>query len=160
MISFPTSANGSWALINIRRCFSKGRVTASVASDRSQFSKTVPQGAKADAIYRRYVVKFARINGIMKEQYFTTRFREKDVWRRNRLLGESAYFKKWHYVKYCCQLIKHSVKNNLSLGLPFDASDGMQAKIPPSSGAKPLAKPDGYSEQELVAMQQQFSQSR
>jgi hypothetical protein len=138
------------------RWFSKGRVTAAVAHDKTQFSKIVPKGAKADAIYRRYVVKFARINGIMKEQYFTTRYREKDVWRRNRLLGESAYFKKWHYVKYCCQLIKHAVKNNLTFALPVDPSDECRLPAKPDMGAKPLPKADGYSEEELINMQSQF----
>ena len=142
------------------RSFSKGRVTAATAHDKTQFSKIVPKGAKADAVYRRYVVKFARINGVMKDQYFTTRFREKDVWRRNRLLGESAYFKKWHYLKYCCQLIKHAVKNNLTFGLPFDASDEMRAPLKPAKDVQPLPKQDGYSEQELVKMQQLFSASR
>ena len=140
------------------RWFSKGRVTAAVAHDKTQFSKIVPKGAKADAIYRRYVVKFARINGIMKDQYFTTRYREKDVWRRNRLLGESAYFKKWHYMKYCCQLIKHAVKNDLTFGLAFDPLDEM--KVLQSKNAaiemKPLPKQDGYSEDELVKMQEAF----
>ena len=140
----------------VRRWFSKGRVTSSIAHDKTQFSKIVPKGAKADAIYRRYIVKFARINGIMKDQYFTTRFREKDVWRRNRLLGESAYFKKWHYVKYCCQLIKHAVENDLTLGQPFDRSDDMSLGIG-AAGIKPLPKQDGYSEQELVKMQREFS---
>lgn len=140
----------------VRRWFSKGRVTAAVAHDKTQFSKIVPKGAKADAIYRRYVVKFARINGIMKEQYFSTRYREKDVWRRNRLLGESAYFKKWHYVKYCCQLIKHAVKNNLTFALPLDSSDECRLLAKPDMGAKPLPKADGYSEEELINMQSQF----
>jgi hypothetical protein len=139
----------------IVRMFSKGRVKPMVAQEKTQFTKVVPKGVKADAIYRRYVVKFARINGIMKEQYYTTRYREKDVWRRNRVLGESAYFKKWHYVKYCCQLIKHAVKNNLTLGLPFDSSDEM--KVTNASGSiKALPKQDGYSEQELVNMQKNF----
>ena len=127
-----------------------------VAQERSQFAKEVPNGVKADAIYRRYVVKFARINGIMKEQYYTTRYREKDVWRRNRVLGEAAYFKKWHYVKYCCQLIKHAVKNNLTLGLPFDSSDEMKLETSANTPAKHLAKQDGYNEQELVNMQSHF----
>jgi hypothetical protein len=140
------------------RWFSSGRVTAAVAHDKTQFSKIVPKGAKADAIYRRYVVKFARINGIMKDQYFTTRYREKDVWRRNRLLGESAYFKKWHYMKYCCQLIKHAVKNNLTFALPFDASDEMRDEVKQTT-PKPLPKQDGYSEEELVKMQAEFSKS-
>jgi hypothetical protein len=143
----------------IWRGFSKGRVTSQVAHDKTQFSKIVPKSAKADAIYRRYVVKFARVNGVMKEQYFSTRFREKDVWRRNRLLGESAYFKKWHYLKYCCQLIKHAVNKDLTFGLPFDASDEMRVPAKPVIEAKALAKPDGYSQQELVAMQQLFSQT-
>jgi hypothetical protein len=141
------------------RWFSKGRVTAGVAHDKTQFSKIVPKGAKADAIYRRYVVKFARINGIMKDQYFTTRYREKDVWRRNRLLGESAYFKKWHYVKYCCQLIKHATKNNLTFGLPFNKHDDM--RLPAKEEVvKPLPKQDGFSEAELLAMQESFSSQR
>lgn len=140
-----------------RRFFSQGRVTSMVGHERTQFAKTVPKGAKADAIYRRYVVKFARINGIMKDQYFTTRYREKDVWRRNRLLGESAYFKKWHYVKYCCQLIKHATKHDLTLGLPFDSSDEMRAGGPAEVALKPLPKQDGYSEQELMVMQSDFN---
>ena len=94
----------------------------------------------------------------MKDQYFTTRYREKDVWRRNRLLGESAYFKKWHYMKYCCQLIKHAVKNDLTFGLAFDPLDEM--KVLQSKNAaiemKPLPKQDGYSEDELVKMQEAF----
>ena len=130
-------------------------MSAGTAHDRSQFSKLVPSGAKADAIYRRYVVKFARMNGIMKEQYFSTRFREKDVWRRNRLLGESAYFKKWHYVKYCCELIKYSTKHSLSFGLPFNAADDMRAPVPVQHA--PVPKVDGYSEGELLAMQKEFS---
>jgi hypothetical protein len=140
------------------RWFSKGRVTAGVANDKTQFSKIVPKGAKADAIYRRYVVKFARINGIMKEQYFTTRFREKDVCRRNRILGESAYFKKWHYIKYCCQLIKHATKNNLTFGLGFDRSDEMRAgtHFGDTAVVKPLPKQDGFSEEELFKMQEAF----
>jgi hypothetical protein len=138
------------------RYFSKGRVTAGVAHDKTEFSKIVPKGAKADAIYRRYVVKFARINGIMKDQYFTTRYREKDVWRRNRLLGESAYFKKWHYMKYCCQLIKHAVKNKLTFGVPFDPSDECRLPVPAATEGADLAKPDGYSLAELERMQQEF----
>ena len=131
-----------------------GQVSAGVAHDRSQFSRIVPKGAKADAIYRRYVVKFARINGVMKDQYFTTRFREKNVWRRNRLLGESAYFKKWHYVKYCCELIKHSTKNGLTFSLPFNETDEMRAPAHPVTPT--YTKVDGYSETELVEMQKQF----
>lgn len=138
------------------RWFSKGRVTNAVAHDRVQFSKAVPKGAKADAIYRRYVVKFARLNGVMKEQYFTTRYREKDVWRRNRLLGESAYFKKAHYVKYCCQLIQYALKKNLTFALPFDPSDDMQVSISDTAN-KPLTKQDGYDEAELREMQRRFS---
>jgi hypothetical protein len=96
----------------------------------------------------------------MKEQYFTTRYREKDVWRRNRLLGESAYFKKWHYMKYCCQLIKHAIKNNLTFALPFDPSEEMmRSERKQTDTVKPLPKPDGYSEEELLKMQQEFSQN-
>jgi len=134
-------------------------VRPGVASDQTQFAKIVPKGAKADAIYRRHVVKLARINGIMKEQYFTTRFREKDVWRRNRVLGESAYFKKWHYVKYCCQLIKHATKNNLTFGLVFDQTDEMRQHVVKSAALLGShIKPDGYSEQELLKMQSEFRQ--
>ena len=131
-----------------------------VAQDRTQFTKLVPQGAKADAVYRRHIVKFARINGIMKEQYFSTRYREKDVWRRNRILGESAYFKKWHYVKYCCQLIKYATKNELTFGLPFDPTHEMTAI---SSAKKPVyesVKVDGYSRSELEEMQKNFTVRR
>jgi hypothetical protein len=137
------------------RWFSKGRVTNAVASDKVQFSKSVPKGAKADAIYRRYVVKFARVNGVMKDQYFTTRYREKNVWRRNRLLGESAYFKKWHYVKYCCELIKHAVKKNLTFAAPLDSLDEMRV-AETDREAKALPKQDGYSEGELRDMQSRF----
>ena len=142
------------------RWFASGRVTNAVAHDRVQFSKIVPKSAKADAIYRRYVVKFARVNGVMKDQYFTTRYREKNVWRRNRLLGETAYFKKWHYVKYCCELIKHAVKKNLTLGLPFDPSDEMKPVVRGVAASKAsLPKQDGFSEEELIEMQRQFSVS-
>jgi hypothetical protein len=134
-----------------------GRVRPGVASDQTQFTKIVPQGAKADAIYRRHVVKFARINGIMKEQYFTSRFREKDVWRRNRILGESAYFKKWHYIKYCCQLIKYATKNNLTLGLPFDRTNEMRSITSSSTPSLVQTKTDGYSERELLKMHDEFS---
>ena len=129
-----------------------------VAQDRSQFTKLVPQGAKADAVYRRHIVKFARINGIMKEQYFSTRFREKDVWRRNRILGESAYFKKWHYVKYCCQLIKYATKHDLTFGLPFDATHEMAAISPKQVVQRyESTKVDGYSRTELEEMQKNFT---
>ena len=135
------------------------RVRPGVAQDRTQFSKLVPQGAKADAIYRRHIVKFARINGIMKDQYFTTRYREKDVWRRNRLLGESAYFKKWHYIKYCCQLIKYATKNELTFGLPYDVTNEFAVKRLSTREDEPHrrgTKPDGYSESDLVEMQAKF----
>ncbi len=127
-----------------------------VAQDKTQYSKIVPQGAKADAVYRRHIVKFARINGIMKEQYYSTRYREKDVWRRNRILGESAYFKKWHYIKYCCQLIKYATKHDLTFGLPFDPTNEMKAQV---VGTKNLmsTKVDGYSEYELRDMQKKFT---
>ena len=152
LFSLPTTSPLQYV-----RYFSRGRVKPGVAHDQTQFSKIVPKGAKADAIYRRYIVKFARINGIMKEQYFSTRFREKDVWRRNRLLGESAYFKKWSYIKYCCQLIKYSVKNNLTLGLPFEPTDEMRHVVKEGVLAKPLAKIDGYTEEELLEMQKRFN---
>ena len=132
-----------------------GRVTAGISHERDQFSKIVPQGQKADAIYRRYVVKFARINGVMKDQYYSTRYREKNVWRRNRILGESAYFKKWHYVKYCCQLIKHATKNNLTFPIPFNPNDTMALPVGPSF-PNPGPKPDGYSEAELRSMQDSY----
>jgi hypothetical protein len=124
-----------------------------------QFTKPVPKGVKPDVVYRRYLVKFARINGIMKEQYFTTRYREKDVWRRNRLLGESAYFKKWHYIKYACQVIKHATKNNLTFGLRFDPTDDMAAPVPVKPVVAAAVKSDGYSEAELLEMQKIFSTS-
>ena len=129
-----------------------------MAQDRTQFSKLVPQGAKADAVYRRHIVKFARINGIMKEQYFSTRFREKDVWRRNRILGESAYFKKWHYIKYCCQLIKYATKNELTFGLPFDPTHEMGAITKTAAVLRyESVKVDGYSRSELEEMQKNFT---
>jgi hypothetical protein len=136
--------------------FSKGRVRPGVSHDRTQVSKIVPAGAKSDAIYRRYIVKFGRISGVMKEQHFTTRYREKSVWRRNRLLGESAYFKKWSYVKYCCELIKHATKNNLALRRPLDMSDEMKPARVPEPGPMPNTKVDGYSREELVEMTSRF----
>lgn len=130
-----------------------------VAQDKTQFSKLVPQGAKADAVYRRHIVKFARINGIMKEQYYSTRYREKDVWRRNRVLGESAYFKKWHYVKYCCQLIKYATKHDLTFGLPFDPNNEMRAPEVKTNSLS-STKVDGYSEMELKEVQKNFTVSK
>lgn len=93
----------------------------------------------------------------MKEQYFTTRYREKDVWRRNRLLGESVYFKKWSYIKYCCEMIKHATKNDLKLARPMDPTDEMKS----AEGVltRPNTKLDGYSEEELLEMQTRFSRA-
>ncbi len=92
----------------------------------------------------------------MKEQHFTTRYREKNVWKRNRVLGESAYFKKWSYIKYCCELIKHATKNDLSLGRPMDMTDEMHAPaLSTETNFVPNTKIDGYSMEELVFMQKQ-----
>ena len=80
------------------------------------------------------------------------------MWRRNRILGESAYFKKWHYVKYCCQLIKHATKHDLTFGLPFDATHEM--RVPETGDRTPRyesVKVDGYSRVELQEMQKTFT---
>jgi len=78
------------------------------AKDTWQYSEIVPKNAN---VLQRFanVKNFARTKNITRTQKLIE-FREKPTTRRTRLDQERVYYQKWHYLKYCTQMIHYATR--------------------------------------------------
>ncbi|KAF8817890.1 hypothetical protein IE077_003093 [Cardiosporidium cionae] len=91
-------------------------------------------------VYRE-VYKWGKTHDVHKMTNLVQNY-EKYCWRRVRLTEEKMYFRKWHYLKYACEVVRFSEKNNLRNATPFHPEDSMRlASITPGS----ISSIDGIS---------------
>ena len=91
----------------------RGKGTSRMTANVLQYSRVVP--SHRTALNEFQVIKnFARIKDIIKTTTLIQRYERPDV-RRIRLFEEYIYFKKWNYMKYCTEVLKHGLKHNLPL---------------------------------------------
>ena len=99
----------------------------------------------------------AKRSGVLKKTFLSS-FYELPNWRRNREKAERAHFSRWHYLKYCTQVLQYGLKY-AQRALPL-----AKAQVPVANDllnvAKvqwPKAKKDAFTEDELRAISQAFN---
>mmetsp|Transcript_29908 Transcript_29908/g.82110 ORF Transcript_29908/g.82110 Transcript_29908/m.82110 type:complete len:174 (+) Transcript_29908:70-591(+) len=65
------------------------------------------------------IKRLARQNGTLKRVYQIQR-REFPSDRRRYNMMDRAYYRRWHYLKYCTQVIKYSIKHGLRFRSPYE----------------------------------------
>ncbi len=102
----------------------------------------------------------ARRSGVLKKTYLST-FYELPTWRRTREKSERAHFSRWHYLKYCTQLLQYGLKY-AQRALPLAKNE-----IPVSNDLLPVAKiqwatpkRDAMAEEEIREMSASFARSQ
>eukprot|EP00811_Abedinium_folium_P006640 NODE_16119_length_1011_cov_5.608597.p1 GENE.NODE_16119_length_1011_cov_5.608597~~NODE_16119_length_1011_cov_5.608597.p1 ORF type:complete len:203 (-),score=55.98 NODE_16119_length_1011_cov_5.608597:173-781(-) len=76
----------------------------------------VPRSGGALAAFAQ-IKRLARQNGSMMRTYHLSRRELPNITRRRQLL-ERVYYKRWHHLKYCTQVIRYSVKRGLPMQMP------------------------------------------
>mmetsp|Transcript_13958 Transcript_13958/g.30885 ORF Transcript_13958/g.30885 Transcript_13958/m.30885 type:complete len:156 (+) Transcript_13958:20-487(+) len=84
------------------------------ATDLYTTTRFVRAGQDVSEVFRE-LSAFSKKKGISKRTYliFDHEKRTRVRWR---LHSERIYFARWHYMKYCLELIKHGIANELPLG--------------------------------------------
>ncbi len=100
----------------------------------------------------------ARKTGVSKRTYLAS-FYELPTLRRARERSERAHFSRWHYLKYCTQILQYGLKYTqralpLAKPQPTVANDLLAATTAPLVWAKP--KRDAMNEEELRIMAASF----
>lgn len=81
--------------------------------------------------------RFAKQNGAMKRTFHIQR-REFPCMARRRKMTERVYYAKWHWLKYCTQVVRYSVNR----GLPLPKSGGNEIMdLPPHKFADGVDPP-------------------
>ena len=130
------------------------------AFDRWSPAKPVREGYNPIAPFRS-IFRNAKRKNVTQTQYIQAR-REKPCYKKQRLKQEKAYFKKWSYVKYCHQVVKHAMKHKLPFGQRLIKEADFRPAEPHSTiGLQKhvLTPPDGYDREQLLEMAQQWDQS-
>ena len=98
--------------------------------------------------------KFAKRWDISKRTFHFSYY-EHPTLKRARQAGERAYFSKWHYLKYCAQVVQHAIKHKLPMGTPFEQHDEMRL-LKPVPINRPDPKRDAMNTNQILQMARGF----
>ncbi|CAD7928227.1 unnamed protein product [Amoebophrya sp. A120] len=94
-----------------------GKGTCRMTNCLLQYSESVPNHGSVAGTFRR-VKRYAVRNRIYwkaESPLAPLRWREKPKWAKVRMLEESVYYKKWSFLKYCTEVVKHGIENELPI---------------------------------------------
>jgi ribosomal protein S21 len=120
----------------------------------------IPKGEAVPTKNLKIMQNIARKSGVLKNTYLSS-FYELPTWRRAREKSERAHFSRWHYLKYCTQILQYGLKypqRALPLAKPgVPVSNDLIDTMPVQW---PKAKRDAMDEQEIRAMLDDFTKQR
>mmetsp|Transcript_29994 Transcript_29994/g.72009 ORF Transcript_29994/g.72009 Transcript_29994/m.72009 type:complete len:156 (-) Transcript_29994:17-484(-) len=136
------------------------------ATDLYTTTRFVRAGQDVSEVFRD-LSSFSKKKGISKRT-FLIHDHEKRTRVRWRLHSERIYFARWHYMKYCLELIKHGIANELPLGArvqrlyPYKFYEGEEPtrKIRASRRQRPSDTAARFSSDELRSMAVEWHQTR
>ncbi|CAD7975823.1 unnamed protein product [Amoebophrya sp. A25] len=103
--------------------FRGGKGTCRMTGSLLQYSDLVHASVGGSLSRVKNFAQRNRIKWAMESNDAPLRWREKPKWAKVRMLEEDVYYKKWSYMKYCSEVLRHGLENDLPLNDMLNRND-------------------------------------